>query len=148
MNDSPLANIVTLGVQDFALERSFYKRLGWPLAFDSDDFAVFELRGMLLALFPAEQLAKDARAALPASRDGIHFSIIVNAEKPEDVDALVRVFREAGGKVTKEPTNAEFFNGRSAYVADPEDNYWEIAWAERGNTVLEAARRAAGLATV
>jgi catechol 2,3-dioxygenase-like lactoylglutathione lyase family enzyme len=41
----PLANIITLGVRDFAREREFYRRLGWPHAFDSDSFTVFELRG-------------------------------------------------------------------------------------------------------
>jgi predicted lactoylglutathione lyase len=145
MNNLPLANIVTLGVRDFATQRSFYQRLGWPMVFDSDEFAVFELRGLLLALFPVEQLAKDAQVAPCVSQGGILFSIIVNAEKLEDVDAMVRAFQDAGGKVSKEPTDAEFFDGRSAYVADPEGNYWEIAWAAPGNAVVEAARRAAGL---
>jgi uncharacterized protein len=145
MKNLPLANIVTLGVRDFAVERAFYKRLGWPLTFDSDEFTVFELRGLLLALFPIGQLAKDARVEPRESRNGILFSIIVNAEKREDVDAMVRLFRDAGGKVSKEPTDAEFFDGRSAYVADPEGNFWEIAWAAPGNSVVEAARRAAGL---
>jgi hypothetical protein len=47
--------------------------------------------------------------------------------------------------VTKEPTDAEFFEGRDAYFADPEGNYWEIAWARADNPVVAAARRAAGL---
>lgn len=147
MNDAPLANIVTLGVRDFALERAFYRRLGWPRAFDSEEFVVFELRGLLLALFPVEQLAKDARVGPRALNDGIQSSIIINVETPEDVDAMVRVFRDAGASVAKEPTDADFFDGRSSYVADPEANYWEIVWAAPGNSVLEAARRAAGLTT-
>ncbi len=32
-----------------------------------------------------------------------------------------------------------------AYFADPEDNYWEIAWAPRDNPIVAAARRAAGI---
>ena len=40
----PLANTVTLGVRDFDAQRNFYGRLGWPQAFDSDDFAVFATR--------------------------------------------------------------------------------------------------------
>lgn len=42
---APLANIITLGVRDFEAQRTFYCPLGWQQAFDSDDFAVFELRG-------------------------------------------------------------------------------------------------------
>lgn len=141
----PLANIITFGVRDFAKERAFYINVGWPLAFDSHDFAVFELRGALLALFPLSQLAADARAPAEACRDGIGFSIIINAENRSDVDETVERFRKAGARVSKSPTDAEFFEGRSAYVADPEGNYWEIAWAASDSTVLAAARRAAGL---
>lgn len=47
--------------------------------------------------------------------------------------------------MTKEPVDAEFFTGRSAYLSDPEGNYVEIAWADMpDNPVLLAARRAAG----
>ena len=55
--------------------------------------------------------------------------------------------REAGGTITKEPTDAEFFEGRDAYFADPEGNFWEIAWAAPDNPVVLAARRAAGLSS-
>jgi predicted lactoylglutathione lyase len=144
--DRPLANIITLGVRDFAAQRDFYRRLRWPQAFDSDDFAVFELRGALLALFPVDKLAADSRTS-PGNdeRDGIRFSIIINVEHAKEVDELADRVRVAGGRFTKDPVDAEFFEGRSAYFADPEDNYWEIAWAASQGPVGEAARRAAGL---
>lgn len=142
----PLANVVTLGVRDFASEREFYRRLGWPLAFDSDNFAVFELRGALLALFPIDLLAADAHAAPEPGNGGIRSSIIITADRPEDVDAVVGRAREAGATVTKAPMDAEFFEGRDAYFADPEGNFWEVAWAAKDNPVSVAARRAAGLA--
>ena len=41
----------------------------------------------------------------------------------------------------------EFFEGRDAYFADPEGNYWGGAWGARDNPVTAAARRAAGIAT-
>ena len=59
------------------------------------------------------------------------------------VDELARRARAAGATLTKEPTDAEFFEGRDAYFADPEGNYWEIAWAPDTNPVVAAARRAA-----
>src|ERR1700741_1412837 len=99
----PLANIITLGVHNFDAERDFYRRLGWPQAFDSDDFAVFEMRGALLALFPAEKLAADGRTEADNTRDGIRFSIIINVERREDVDELADRVRAAGGTFTKEP---------------------------------------------
>jgi len=45
--------------------------------------------------------------------------------------------------VTKEPADAELFQGRDPYFADPEGNYWEIARAPGTNLVVAAARRAA-----
>ena len=142
----PLANIITLGVQNFYAQRDFYRRLGWPQAFDSDDFVVIELRGALLALFPVDKLAADSHAQPVPGRGGIRFSIIISVEKPEDVDELAARVRQAGGKLTKDPVDAEFFVGRDAYFADPEGNFWEIACASPDNPVVTASRRAAGLA--
>jgi uncharacterized protein len=146
-NRAPLANMFTLGVRDFDTQRDFYRRLGWPLAFDSEDFAVFELRGALLALFPVEKLAADSNATPEVSRGGIRFSVIISVDEPGDVDALAAQVREAGGTFTKEPTDAEFFEGRDAYFTDPEGNFWEIAWAAPDNPVVVATRRAAGLSS-
>ena len=143
-DEAPLANVVTLGVRDLPAVRAFYRRLGWPQVVDTDDFAAFELRGAVLALFPVEKLAADGHAEPEPGGGGIRFTLGVMAENPQDVDAMTELVREAGGRVTKEPVDAEFFAGRSAYVADPEGNYWEIVWAAPDNTVVAAARRAAG----
>jgi hypothetical protein len=56
-------------------------------------------------------------------------------DRPEQVDATNDAVRKAGGRITKEPVDGEFFVGRSAYFADPEDNYWEVAWAPADNAV-------------
>jgi Glyoxalase/Bleomycin resistance protein/Dioxygenase superfamily len=53
--------------------------------------------------------------------------------EPEEVDELADRARRAGGTLTKEPVDAEFFVGRDAYFSDPEGNYWEIAWAPPDN---------------
>ncbi len=140
--DTPVGNvIITLGTRDLPVLRSFYDRLGWPKVFDGDDFAAFELRGTVLALFPVEKLAADGREKPEDRQGGIRFTIGLMVDDPHDVDDLVRAVREAGGRITKEPVDAEFFEGRSCYFADPEDNYWEIAWAPPDNPVVAAARR-------
>lgn len=140
----PLANVVTLGVSDLAAEREFYLRLGWPIVLDTDDFVVFELGGAVLALFGADDLGRDAHARPDRGTGGIRSSIIIVADAVEDVDRLTERARAAGARVTKEPVAAEFFDGRDAYFADPEGNYWEIAWSAVDNPVTAAARRAAG----
>jgi len=144
-DEAPLANTFTLGVEDLERERSFYRQLGWPIILDSDDFVVFELRGALLALFPVDKLAEDSRARVEPRHGGIRSAVIIGVDDPSDVDELAGRVEGAGGTITKPPTDAEFFVGRDAYFADPEHNYWEIAYASPDNPVVVAARRAAGV---
>jgi catechol 2,3-dioxygenase-like lactoylglutathione lyase family enzyme len=139
----PLANTVTLRVQDFSRERDFYQRLGWPVAFESDGFTLFQLRGAVLALFQLGRLARDAHAQPGPVSTGIHSAVIITVDRPGEADELARRARAAGATVTKQPADAEFFEGRDAYFADPEGNYREIAWAPDTNPVVAAARRAA-----
>jgi uncharacterized protein len=141
---APFANMITLGVQNFQRERDFYQALGWPIAFDSDDFVAFELRGALLTLFPLEKLAADSRARPEVGQGGIRFSMIISVSTPEEVDQLADRVVAAGAVLTKPPVEAEFFEGRDAYFADPEGNFWEIAYAPADNPVVVASRRAAG----
>ena len=139
----PLANMFTLGVDNFERQRDFYRALGLPQIFDGEDFAVFAMRGALLALFPAEKLTADAGVSDESGAPGVRFSIIINAERPEEVDEVAERAVRAGARLSKAPTDAEFFEGRSAYLADPEGNYWEVAWASPDNPLVQAVRRAA-----
>ena len=146
MNASaPLANLITLGARDLPRLREFYRALGWPQIIDDGEFVAFELRGIVLALFPLTQLARDGCTEPEPVSSGIGFTIGINVDSAEEVDRLTERMRSAGARVTKEPVDAEFFTGRSAYLCDPEGNYFEIVWAESDNPVLVAARRAAGV---
>jgi hypothetical protein len=145
-NQLPLANVITLGVRDFEALREFYRRVGWPQVMDDGEFAVFELRGIVLALFPLAKLARDGNTEPDSSTGGIGFTIGVQVDSADEVDRLTEQMRAAGARVTKEPVDAEFFTGRSAYLCDPEGNYFEIVWADMANNpVVIASRRAAGL---
>jgi uncharacterized protein len=147
VSQPPPANTVTLGVQDFPRERDFYQRLSWPVVFESDGFTVFQLRGAVLALFQLGQLARDAHAQPGPISAGIRSAVIITIDRPGDVDELASRARAAGAIVTKLLTDAEFFEGRDAYFADPEGNYWEIAWAPDTNPVVAVTRRAASQPT-
>lgn len=145
-NQLPLANLITLGARDFEALRDFYRRVGWPQVMDDGEFAVFELRGIVLALFPVAKLARDGNTEPEPSTGGIRFTIGVSVDSADEVDRLTDHMRAAGARVTKEPIDAEFFSGRSAYLCDPEGNYFEIVWADMPtNPVVIASRRAAGL---
>jgi catechol 2,3-dioxygenase-like lactoylglutathione lyase family enzyme len=141
----PLVNVVTLGARDLDRLYGFYEAVGFPAVVTEGDMRQFELRGGVLALFGVESLAHDSGCE-PGDPDGaIRFSIEILVETPEQVDGLAERVRTAGGRITKQPADAEFFTGRSCYFADPEGNFFEIAWAPRDNVVVAAARRAAGL---
>lgn len=101
------------------------------------------MRGAVLCLFPLDQLAEDGRVE-PASADpGIAFSLAINVDEREHVDETIEAVRAAGGRVTKDPVDAEW-GGRTAYFADPENNYWEVAWVPPDSLVAGAIRRALG----
>jgi uncharacterized protein len=138
------ANLITIGARDFPKLRDFYRDLGWPQIIHDEDFAAFDLRGLFLALFPLADLARDGNTKPAPSSGGIRFTIGIMVNTAEEVDHLTEHMRRAGARVTKEPVDAKFFTGRSAYLCDPEDNYFEVAWADLpDNPVVAAARRAA-----
>ena len=87
--------------------------------------------GPLLALFGVDDLGRDAHAVPERGRGGIRSSIIITVDRSQDVDELTERARVAGARITKDPVAAEFFEGRDAYFADPEGNYWEVAWSAR-----------------
>ncbi|MGZ4426546.1 MAG: VOC family protein [Nocardioidaceae bacterium] len=133
---TPLADVmITLGARDLPTLRAFYRELGLPQLIDDDDFAAFELRGVVLALFPIGQLARDGNTEPGRAGEGIRFTIGIMVDTAEEVDHLTEQMRNAGARVTKEPVDAEFFTGRSAYLCDPEGNYFEITWAEPTNPI-------------
>jgi predicted lactoylglutathione lyase len=141
----PLANLITLGARDVGRLRDFYAALGWPQVLDDGDFVAFELGGIVLALFPLPKLAHDGNSEPEHSTGGIRFTIGIIVDSAEEVDQVTERMRAAGAQVTKEPVDAEFFTGRSAYLCDPEGNFFEIAWTGgHDNPVLAAVRRAAG----
>ncbi len=125
----PRLNIVTLGVKDLVKSRDFYQNaLGWKPAKASDDKIVFfNHEGIILGLYPLNELAKDA--GIPSERNGFSgVTLAINMDTKEDVDNLYRKIIKNGGKSLIEPRDT-FWGGYDAYFADPDGQPWEIAWA-------------------
>ena len=120
-------SIVTLGVADLQRSREFYERLGWRRSIPSAEGVVFfQAGGMALALFPRDELAKDATIAA----DGQGFSgvsLAYNARNREEVDAVLAEAEAAGAQLLK-PAQEAFWGGYSGYFSDPDGFLWEIAW--------------------
>lgn len=122
-------SLLTFGVRNLPELRAFYQRLGWEeTEISSDQYAVFKTAGVLLSLFPIEELAKDAGVEIEENTGGFRsVTFAINVYKPEEVDSTIKLVRQAGGKILRESSDA-FWGGRTAYFADPENNLWEVAW--------------------
>lgn len=121
-------SLITIGAIDLPNLRAFYKSLGWEETnVSSDDYAVFKTAGVLLSLFPIEELGKDAGVNISVSQAYSRAALAINVDKPDQVDEVISNIRQSNGEILREPSDA-FWGGRTAYFADPENNLWEVAW--------------------
>lgn len=120
--------IVTLGVSDLTKSRNFYQDgLGWtPSSASQERIIFFDLGGVGLALFPVDELAKDA--AVSSERSGFSgITLAHNAKSIEEVDVVLKKAEQAGAKIIKKAQEV-FWGGYSGYFADPDGYLWEVAW--------------------
>jgi catechol 2,3-dioxygenase-like lactoylglutathione lyase family enzyme len=121
-------SIVTLGARNMGVLRSFYRALGWPELPNGDDtWTGFLLGGVMLALFPLPDLTAEAApgSAEPSEWSGVTLACTVDTR--DDVDRVFAAAVSAGAAAVAEATDRPW-GGRSAFVADPEGNRWEITW--------------------
>ncbi|MGA3008861.1 MAG: VOC family protein [Terracidiphilus sp.] len=120
-------SIITLGVADLKRSSEFYERLGWKRSMAKAEGAVFfQAGGMGLALYPRDELAKDAGIA----PDGHGFSgvaLAYNTRSRAEVDSVFEEAEAAGAKIIK-PAHEAFWGGYSKYFSDPDGLLWEVAW--------------------
>jgi uncharacterized protein len=126
----PRLSLITLGVADLERSLAFYRDgLSLPTHDYNPDAGVvfFRLEGnMLLAIWPREELAKDAGIAPEGSGFG-GFSLAHNVADKATVEAVFAEAVAAGAKPLKQPGDV-FWGGYTAYFADPDGHLWEVAW--------------------
>src|SRR6185503_19257647 len=81
-------------------------------------------RGLILALYPRTELAKDANLALAPPPPG-EFSIGHLVSNKAEVDALLTQAQAAGATIT-DPPHDRPWGIYSGYFRDPDDHLWEI----------------------
>jgi uncharacterized protein len=120
-------SIVTLGVADLPKSRAFFERLGWRRSVKgAEGIAFFQTGGMVLALYPRDELAKDAGVA-PGGGGFSGITLAYNARSREEVDAVLAEAVAAGATLRKQAQEA-FWGGYSGYFADLDGYLWEVAW--------------------
>ncbi len=142
----PHIHVVTLAVADLERALAFYRDglglsspglVGTEFAGDNDTpagaIAVFQLHGgLVLALYPRTELAKDANIPLGPPKTG-EFSIGHIVENKTDVDVVLAQAGAAGATLTDQPHDRPW-GIYSGYFRDPDGHLWEIIWnPRRGN---------------
>lgn len=120
----------TIGARDMTVLRAFYGALGWQERPGSnDEFTAYEAGGVRMALYPLDELGAEAAPGEPLPGIGWNgTTLAVNVASREAVDESFRSALDAGARRVAEPVDRSW-GGYSGYVADPEGNRWEIAWA-------------------
>jgi uncharacterized protein len=142
----PRVQVITLAVADLDRALSFYRDglglespgiIGTEYAGDETEpagaAAMFQLEGgLILALYPRSELAKDASVPLGPPKTG-EFSIGHSVSSREDVDVLLAEAEAAGATLTGVP-HARPWGIYSGYFRDPDGHLWEVIWNPELNT--------------
>jgi uncharacterized protein len=143
----PSIDVITLAVADLDRALAFYRDglglessgvVGTEFAGDATNpagaLAMFQLSGgLILALYPRQELAKDANIPLGLPTTG-EFSIGHAVASKEDVDALLAQAKAAGATLT-DPAHDRPWGIYSGYFRDLDGHLWEVMW----NPQLESA---------
>ena len=121
-------NLITLGVADLGRSLKFYEKgLGWKRSEKSmEDLVLFPLGGMVMALHPREELAKDTTLDYQHS-DFAGLTISYNAKSEEEVNNIMEAVQELGATIIK-PAQKVFWGGYSGYFKDPDGFLFEVAF--------------------
>lgn len=135
--------IITLGVDNLEISTAFYtEKFGWKkMKSSNENISFFQLNGLLLSLYPKGKLAEDA--TVNSAGSGFKaFTLAYNTRTKKEVDDIITGLAKKGVKIIKQPEHV-FWGGYSGYIADPDDNLWEIAFNPfleldaDGNTIEE-----------
>ena len=139
----PRIDVLTLAVSDLERALAFYRDglglespgvIGTEFTGDETTPAgavvMFRLRdGLVLALYPRAELAKDANVPLEPPKAG-EFSIGHLVSSRAEVDAVLAQAEAAGATLTARPHERPcgIYPG---YFHDPDGHLWEIIWNPR-----------------
>jgi hypothetical protein len=136
----PHIDVITLAVSDLDRSLAFYRDglglettgvVATELVDEQSDAAgaivIFRLRGgLVLALYPRSELAKDADVPFGPPKTG-EFSIGQLVERKAGVDELLAQAERAGATLTGLPHDRPW-GIYSGYFRDPDGHLWEIIW--------------------
>jgi uncharacterized protein len=122
-------SLVTLGVASLPRSIAFYESLGFQRkAKDLIGVGFFKAGACAIAVWPSDELAKDANVASESMADAFRgVALAWNCRSKADVDKVIKRARSAGAVVRK-PARDAFWGGYSGYFADHDGHLWEVAF--------------------
>jgi catechol 2,3-dioxygenase-like lactoylglutathione lyase family enzyme len=141
----PRVNVITIAVDDLERSLAFYRDgLGLPTKsiiatqFEGTEtepagaVVFFELQGeMILALYPRQELAKDAKVPATAA-SSLEFTLGHVTESRGEVDELLARAEAAGGTITDQPHDRAW-GIYSGYFQDLDGHLWEVIWNSKAH---------------
>ncbi|MCT7375821.1 VOC family protein [Chelativorans salis] len=122
----PRISVITLGVDDLDRAARFYEDMGLERnGRITEGVAFFQMGGLILALWPREELAEDA-GIKERTRGFSGVALAYNTRSEAEVGLILERAERAGGSVVKTAQRA-FWGGMQGYFADTEGNLWEVA---------------------
>ena len=122
---------ICLGVKNMEKAIKFYRDgLGYKTNCKENNPPVcfFDTPGTKFELYPLDLLEKDIdKSSLKIGSGFSGITLAYNVEKKEDVDKVIELVKNAGGKIIKEPQNV-FWGGYHAYFSDLHNYFWEVVW--------------------
>ena len=122
---------ICLGVKNMEKAIKFYRdALGYKTNCKENNPPVcfFDTPGTKFELYPLDLLVKDIdKSSLKIGSGFSGITLAYNVEKKEDVDKVIELVKNAGGKIIKEPQNV-FWGGYHAYFSDLDNYFWEVVW--------------------
>ncbi|MGA7833582.1 MAG: VOC family protein [Acidimicrobiales bacterium] len=109
-------SLVTLGVRDLNISRSFYEAVGWKGAHQPDgEVCFFQAGSVVFGLWTAL-----------GGHGAPGIELAYNVRTPEEVAATLTEVELAGGTILRPSAVAEW-GGTSGAFADPDGYVWEVA---------------------
>lgn len=120
-------SLITLGVAELDTAIGFYRAMGLAPSAQSvpGQVCFLPMGALVLALFPWDELARDA--AVAARGSGFRgMALAWNLPDRPEVDRTFARAAKAGGRIVK-PPQATDWGGYSGYFTDPDGHLWEVA---------------------
>ncbi len=120
-------SFITIGAKNLNKLKQFYiEKFGWKPISSNAGIAFFKMNGFIFALYPSDDMA----AGPGIKQDGAgfkRFSCTIYYPSEKEVDEAFKTLKARGVNIIKSPEKASW-GGYIGYVADVEDNIWEIGY--------------------